>query len=233
MKKNWMLIVGILFAIDALALISNNIGAAVISLIIAGVFIFFWLKKKKASGAKSAEPPAPVQKAAAPMPKPERTATTHEAVDSEAAADSKVKNYRITGTSHYQDAFKRLAIKNPEYAMSKKELIDAGMADESVYQYCFQPVKVELVPESENPYDPNAIKVVVDGEHIGYIKKGSCAHLLKVINGNRIEKISARLYGGKYKYITSYDDDESRTTYELEYDTSEFYANIEVIEKAE
>ena len=38
-----------------------------------------------------------------------------------------------------------------------------------------------------------SIKVVIDGEHIGHIKAGSCAHLLKVIREGRIHKISCKI----------------------------------------
>lgn len=30
--------------------------------------------------------------------------------------------------------------------------------------------EVQLVPEPENPYDENAIKVLAEGEHIGYVR---------------------------------------------------------------
>ena len=34
---------------------------------------------------------------------------------------------------------------------------------------------VELIEEPTNKYDPNAIKVIVDGQHIGYIPAKKCA----------------------------------------------------------
>lgn len=33
--------------------------------------------------------------------------------------------------------------------------------------------KVEIEPEPDNPHDPNALKVLVSGEHVGYVPRGS------------------------------------------------------------
>lgn len=43
-----------------------------------------------------------------------------------------------------------------------------------------------MIEEPDNPEDPNAIKVVMDGEPIGYIKAGSCARVKKLIREERI-----------------------------------------------
>lgn len=32
--------------------------------------------------------------------------------------------------------------------------------------------KVKFEPEPDNPHDPNALKVLVDGEHVGYVPRG-------------------------------------------------------------
>lgn len=144
---------------------------------------------------------------------------------------SVTKRYSVTGTAHYKDAFKKLQVKNPDFDLSKKELINAGLVDVSVNQFEFFPSKVELVPEPTNEFDPNAIKVVVDGEHIGYIKKGNCSHLLKVISENRIESIDIKMHGGKYKLITQFEEGNSSSSYDMDTDSSEYGAKIEVVER--
>lgn len=140
---------------------------------------------------------------------------------------SKEKTYKVTGVSHYIDNIKKLKADNLDYDLSKKELIDNGYENERIYQYEFYPIKVELVPEPDNTYDPNAVKVIVDNELIGYIKSGSCKHILKVIAEDRIEKIDCILKGGKYKYI-GYDEDEDK--YYLEKDEIDYFAQLTIIE---
>lgn len=144
-----------------------------------------------------------------------------------------IKTYKVAGISHYEDNFERLGRENPFFEMTKKEIIDEDMTDERIYEYFFNPRNVELVPEPDNTYDPNAIKVVVDGEHIGYIKSGSCAHLLKVINNGKLGKVSCDMYGGNYICLSSeYDEDNDKETYSMERDSTPYGAKLEVVEYA-
>jgi len=138
-----------------------------------------------------------------------------------------VKNYRIAGTSHYIDNIMSLSIKNDDYKLSKKALVDEGLEGERIYQYEFYPVKTQLIPEPNNPIDPKAIKVITDNVHIGYIKSGSCSHVLKLLNENRIEKIECTISGGKYKYVRYDEDDDS---YVLEKSDIPFFAELRITE---
>jgi len=119
------------------------------------------------------------------------------------------KTYKATGINYYMDNIMRLATENPGYNMSKTDIIGFGITDERIWKYDFCPCVTELIPEPDNPHDPKAIKVVVDGEHIGYIKAGSCSHLLKVINEGRIRSIICKMGGGPYKEVREEIDDDS------------------------
>lgn len=143
------------------------------------------------------------------------------------------KGHKVAGTSFRQDAFNQLNKElNQDYGLTKKELIAAGLVDKLIYQYKFIPEMVELIPEPTNEHDPKAIKVVVDGVHIGYIKKGSCAHIHKLIENDGIKSIEAYIYGGKYKVINSYyGEDDDALKYEFESGSDEYRAKIEILEQ--
>ena len=66
---------------------------------------------------------------------------------------------------------------------------------------------------SDKSDDPKAIKVVIDGMHVGYIKSGSCAHVKNLLKSGRIQRITADIMGGPYKLLY-FDDSEDK--YELE-----------------
>lgn len=157
-------------------------------------------------------PPAPVQPA-----KPE----------------AKIKTYKVAGTSHYLENILSLALKNDDYSLSKRQLIEDGLVDERVWEYDFYPHKAELVPEPENPHDPKAIMVLVDGQHVGYIKAGSCSHLLRVIAEDRIEKIDVKVGGGRYKCLNEDYDEDGNEIYEMEKDTVPHYVHLNITEKPE
>ena len=59
---------------------------------------------------------------------------------------------RAVGVSHYQDALRRSA--GAEGPVSIRRDVEAA-----------------LVPEPENPHDPNAVRVEVDGELVGYLAR--------------------------------------------------------------
>lgn len=148
-----------------------------------------------------------------------------------APCNATVKTYHATGMEHRLENLLSLSIENTDYSKSKKSLIEDGLIEERVWEYEFYPHNVELIPEPDNPYDPNAIKVVVDGEHVAYIKKGSCAHLLKVIREGRIEKIECIIGGGNFKYIQEDVDEDGEFSYTLVKESKPYYVWIHITEK--
>ena len=145
--------------------------------------------------------------------------------------DKKVIRHRITGTSYHQDAIQAMGKKNPDFALTKRDLFKRGL-EEPVYEYTFKPKKAELVPEPENHHDPNAIKVLVDGVHVGYIKAGSCAHIHKLLREDRIVKIVPTIYGGKSKHLCTYDANAKRLEdYDLEKNEAPFGVFLQIVEK--
>lgn len=148
-----------------------------------------------------AHTPAPTAPAPAPKPTP------------------KTEHHNVVGTSLHHDALLSLGTPNEDYTKPKRALIEEGLIDERIYQTDFYANRVELVPEPDNPSDPNAIKVVVDGEHIGYIKKGSCAHVRKLLESDAIRSMRCEIKGGRYKVLREEEevdeDGDGKTVYEL------------------
>lgn len=141
-----------------------------------------------------------------------------------------VRTYHTTGMSNRLENLLSLSIKNDDYNKSKKRLVDDGLIGTKVWEYEFYPSKVDLIPEPDNPFDSNAIKVVVDGKHVSYIKKGSCSHLLKAIREGRIENIDCKIGGGKYKYVCEEDED-GELSYSLETDSINYYVWLYITER--
>jgi hypothetical protein len=59
---------------------------------------------------------------------------------------------RVVGVSHYQQALDEIVGERGEARVR-------------------QAVKAALEPEPENPHDPNAVKVLVDERHVGYLSR--------------------------------------------------------------
>lgn len=215
-RKNWQIVVGPVVTLSGLLALS------LVTIFVGGALMSWWFIARPDKKQQS-EPAAPSQPAA------EKT------TPAEAAQNPNVKTYKVAGMSHYLENLLSLADENPTYTYCKRELIDEDLVDMRIWQYKFYPVRTELVPEPDNPYDPNAIKVVVDGAHVGYIKRGSCAHLLKLISENRIGRISCLIGGGNYKQLfEDFEDDpwsaDPKTVYTLEKDSLEYFVHLKIEE---
>lgn len=129
----------------------------------------------------------------------------------------KEEKHRIAGTSFKQNEIKSLGVLNPNYQLNKSQLIKKNLINITVYEYTFNSFYAELIPEPTNEHDPNAIMVMIAGKHVGYIKKGSCAHVKKLINANSIKSITAIMKGGNTKYVSCFDlEDRDKSSYEYE-----------------
>lgn len=135
------------------------------------------------------------------------------------------ERHRVAGISRRTKEVMALAVENSDYRKTKKQLIDAGLVDQFVYEYSFSPMKAELVPEPDNPHDPKAVKVIVEGQHIGYIKSGSCAHVHKLLQAGQIASVTCQIGGGRCKYLAQDEDDGA---YTLESDESPFSAMVTI-----
>lgn len=150
-----------------------------------------------------------------------------------APAPSNVERHKVAGISYRTEELLSLGLENYDYDLSKKQLIEAGLTDERVYRTDFYPDTCELIPEPENPEDPKAIKVVVDGVHIGYIKQGSCAHIHKLLREDRIEDIDCEISGGPYKVVLTDYDEDGDEVYTMETDSARYYAVVVIKVKDE
>lgn len=152
-----------------------------------------------------------------------------ETVESDIKTKPSKEHHKIAGTSYRQNEIKSLGSENFEYQMSKSEIIDCGMEDTKIFELEFDANRVELIEEPDNEYDPKAVKVVIDGAHVGYIKKGSCSRIKKLLKDDKIASISANIFGGKYKLVYSdYDYDKDKDIYTLEKGIMDFFVSIDI-----
>lgn len=165
--------------------------------------------------------PAPVQ-TPAPAPVPPNPAPVPSAPVPKAKPSTTIERVHVRGVDKYAANVKAVAWENPDYDLTKKELIEQ-CPDEKVWQYTFD-VKGDLVPEPDNAYDPNAIMVQANGLCIGYVPKGSAAHIRKLMESGRIQSMRLDIGGGKYKEVYEVEDDK----YEMDRDERPFSAVLEL-----
>lgn len=165
----------------------------------------------------------------APMPIDDKvlSKTTATAPENEqpvmSSVHQSIENFHVAGTSYHEHEIEELGYENPDYEMSKSEIVECGLEDERIYKLNFAPTTVELVPEPENPHDSKAIMVLVDGSHVGYIKKGSTSRVRNLLSAGG--KVSAEISGGKYKEVYL---DEDQDKYQTEYGSTSYSVVISI-----
>lgn len=86
--------------------------------------------------------------------------------------------------------------------MSNKEIKedDIEVYEADIENWC----DIELVPEPDNQYDSNAIKVISDFGMLGYVPASETSKVKEIMTKDY--SLSWRLIGGKYKYYDDYED---------------------------
>lgn len=146
-----------------------------------------------------------------PSRTPNSTSAVPAVAKSASAPTRKLMTYEfnVAGIDHHMTSLQRLACKNPDYSLTASAVIKAGKAGRSIYQYNYIHKPVKLIPEPNNPYDKNAIQVLIAGEFVGYVPREECDTVGRILKQHEVKYISAFISGGKYK-IVSEDRDISR-----------------------
>jgi len=146
--------------------------------------------------------PAPAEEEPAPAPEPvkEEPAVADPVVS--IPKDFKTTSFLVAGIYYREaDVIENLLFENPDFEMRKKEIIECCMEDMDIYKYEPFYGHADLVPEPDNPHDPNAIKVVVHGVHIGYVPAKKTKSIKKILDSNNVIEIGCEIYGGPYKIL--------------------------------
>lgn len=144
---------------------------------------------------------------------PEPVKEEHAAADPAVSIpdNSKKATFLVAGIYYREDAvIDNLLYENPDFGMTKKEIIECCMEDTEIYKYEPFYGSAKLVSEPDNPHDPNAIKVMVDGIHIGYVPAKKTKSIKKILDSNNVISIGCEIFGGPYKVLPDEDADIER-----------------------
>lgn len=178
----------------------------------------------------------PVAQIAPPAPEKEQKATAQDISHSPESAErptTRITPYTLKGVFKCEKAiFHDLMEENPAYEFTKRELIDDAMTDYPVYKWVPAMLPARLAPEPDNPYDKNAIRVYVGETMIGYIPKGKCLEVQKIIDEDRLLNVAYEITGGKYKLVSEdYDPSTDKSKYTMESGYEEVAAKVYIKEQ--
>ena len=113
--------------------------------------------------------------------------------------------FTVAGTNYRMDNIIRLATPMKKWDMTNEQLL-AKYPGKKIYRYYFIMEPVQLVPEPTNPKDPNAIMVLINNIHVGYVPSECCAQVSRYLSSGPVS-LSAKVSGGEYKMV--YNDGQS------------------------
>lgn len=105
------------------------------------------------------------------------------------------ESFPVVGINYYTENLNKSRTANPEYR--KRNLPMA----KRIYRYTYVDRPVKLIFEPQNPNDRNAIKVLIAGEHVGYIGRNENLHVGDILKHHEIKYIYASFKGGEYKML--------------------------------
>lgn len=103
---------------------------------------------------------------------------------------------------------------NPLYNLSDANFVQKIEPGKHIYQFKYREAEAQLVPEPNNPHDANAIKVLIDDVHVGYIPSERCVELKKIMK--RIKSVNAHIHGGNHKYHSNYEVFKTESDFAIE-----------------
>lgn len=97
----------------------------------------------------------------------------------------------------YNDAYEGL---------TNKEIKEDYYGDKVYEADVFSFDDITFIPEPDNPYDANAIKVIHEElGHIGYVPKSDTKEVKEILKHHEY-RVEGEILGGKYKYVDEFED---------------------------
>lgn len=114
-------------------------------------------------------------------------------------------SFQVAGVNYRIDNVQKLADHIKKFDMPASKIIEIGYANKKIYKDYYKTAPVELRPEPTNQHDPNAIMVLINGIHVGYVPQGETQFVRQFLNAPA--EISAKITGGEYRVVMSEDND--------------------------
>lgn len=106
---------------------------------------------------------------------------------------------------------------NPEYRLSKREMIDECLIDDKVYSLepSFGPCRI--LPDPNNKHDPESLKILKGETQIGFVPDESVGAVKSLLANHPDAEIRCWITGGDYKIINEeYSVEHDKQVYVME-----------------
>lgn len=219
-NTKWKKIIAIIYYIFCLLMLASGVGAFLV--MVAIPFIIFALAgaaKRKQNNTVNPPTVSPVERIITATPTPVPKANKNN------TNQKKEIIFTVAGVTFngIQAKFKSMVksedeSSDPYEGLSNKEILEMYSEDDKIYEVdIYGSTEIKLIPDPQNKFDSNAIKVVhEDLGDIGFVPAVDCKKVKKVLESGY--SLKWKLIGGKYKYI-EYDSSKAKDAVKTENNT--------------
>lgn len=104
----------------------------------------------------------------------------------------------VAGTHYVKQNITSILSINSVYRLSDERFTKCVPENKRIYKYKIKTSSAKFVPEPDNEHDRNALKVMIDNVHVGYIPADNCIEVKKIIK--KVKSITATVRCGDCKY---------------------------------
>ncbi|MBQ9156926.1 MAG: hypothetical protein IJ137_09095 [Eubacterium sp.] len=109
--------------------------------------------------------------------------------------------FRASGMNYFQDTYNRIAVRYEDYALPDEKILGKYSEGRRVWEYLYPVSDVELKPEPENSYRPEAIGIYLDGQKAGYVKDSQNTKVKEFLASDYYQGADAAIVGGHFKQV--------------------------------
>lgn len=106
--------------------------------------------------------------------------------------------FNARGADNYKESYEKLMIKNPLYDASIDLIMRENRTEKPIPEGYFVQHPVKLVPEPKNEHDSNAIKIMIDNKHVGYVPAELCTEVKNIMKKYKPIGLKAWVTYGNY-----------------------------------
>lgn len=112
------------------------------------------------------------------------------------------EDFNVFGLHYHPNEIKRLQNANPDWRKGGKTLAAEGKVMQKIYHYSYINKPVKIAVDDGSIYKKGALKVIIAGEHIGYIPDDDTKHVSEILKTKSVKYVTAMIKGGEYKVVS-------------------------------
>lgn len=116
---------------------------------------------------------------------------------------------------YWDELMQQLGEDNPDYALSRDEIMRKGLVGERIYKRTVKAAHIELIPDPAGKKGPDTVRVLADSVQIGTIPRSAAGRVKELIEKGDTYGFQLAAEGGPYHLVRKQTDEAGDTVYTM------------------